>query len=94
MFIHKPGGRICLCINYCKLNMISRKDRYPLFLIDDIITLLSGCQVMTRLDIRYVFNHIRIVITKDENLTTFATLIENYKSLVLPFGLYKRPATF
>ena len=30
----------------------------------------------------------------DEDLTTFATPLGNYKSLVLPFGLYSGPATF
>jgi hypothetical protein len=94
MFVRKPGGGIRLCIDYRKLNAISRKDRYPLPLIDDIMTLLLGCQVMTRLDIRYAFNRIRMATTEDEDLTTFATPIRNYKSLVLPFGLYGGPATF
>jgi len=94
MFVRKPGGGICLYIDYRKLNAISRKDRYPLPLIDDIMTLLSGCQVITRLDIRYTFNRIRMATTEDEDLTTFATPIGNYKSLVLPFGLCGGPATF
>ena len=35
-----------------------------------------------------------MAIEKDEDLTTFATPLRNYKSLVLPFGLYSRLATF
>jgi len=31
---------------------------------------------------------------KDKDLTIFATPLGNYKSLVLPFGLYRGPATF
>src|SRR5450432_2651379 len=58
------------------------------------MTLLLGCQVMTRLDIRYAFNHIRMATTEDEDLTTFAIPIGNYKSLVLPFRLCGGPATF
>jgi hypothetical protein len=49
---------------------------------------------MTRLDIRYAFNRIRMATTEDEDLTTFTTPMGNYKSLVLPFGLYGGPTTF
>jgi hypothetical protein len=94
MFVQKPRGGIRLCIDYRKLNAISRKDQYPLPLINDIMTLLLGYQVITWLNICYVFNRIRIATIEDEDLTTFATLIGNYKSLVLPFGLYGGPATF
>jgi len=63
-------------------------------LIDDIISILVSCQYITRLDIRHAFNRIRIATEKDKDLTTFATPLGNYKSLVLPFGLYGGPATF
>ena len=48
---------------------------------------------MTRLNIRSAFNRIRIA-SNDEELTTFSTLIGNYKQKVLLFGLCGGPATF
>ena len=48
---------------------------------------------MTYLNIRSAFNRIRIA-PNDEELTTFSTLISNYKQKVLLFGLYEGPATF
>ena len=48
---------------------------------------------MTRLDIRSAFNRIRIA-PNNEELTTFSTLIDNYKQKVLLFGLCGGPATF
>ena len=81
-------------MDYRKLNDITRKDRYPLPLIDDIIGMLAGSQYITRLDIRNAFNRIRMATEKDKDLTTFATPLGNYKSLVLPFGLCGGPATF
>ena len=93
LFVRKPGGGIRLCHDYRKLNAISRKDRYPLPLIDDIMTMLQGCTIMTRLDIRSAFNRIRIA-PNDEELTTFSTPMGNYKQKVLPFGLCGGPATF
>jgi len=47
-----------------------------------------------RLNIYYAFNRIRIATIKDKDLTIFAMLIGNYKSLVLPFRLCRRPTTF
>ena len=94
IFVRKPGGGIRLCVDYRKLNEISVKDRYPLPLIDDILGLLSGCQYITRLDIRHAFNRIRMATSQDEDLMTFATPLSNYKSKVLPFGLCGGLATF
>ena len=94
IFVRKPNGGVRLCVDYRKLNQISKKDRYPLPLIDDIISMLSGCKYITRLDIRHAFNRIRMASAKDEDLTTFATPLGNYKSKVLPFGLCGGPATF
>jgi hypothetical protein len=94
IFVRKPNGGIRLCVDYRQLNAITKKDRYPLPLIDDIISMLAGCKYITRLDIRHAFNRIRMASMKDEDLTTFATPLGNYKSLVLPFGLCGGPATF
>ena len=55
--------------------------------------MLLGAQIMTRLDIWHAFNRIRIV-EEDVDLTTFATPMGNYKTLVLPFGLTGGPASF
>ena len=56
--------------------------------------LSKGCDYITRLDVRSAFNRIRMATDEDEDLTTFATPIGNYKSRVLPFGLTGGPATF
>ena len=49
---------------------------------------------MTKLDIWKAFNRIRIATIEDKDLTTFCTLLGNFKSRVLLFGLCNRPATF
>src|SRR5438552_10499535 len=94
MFVKKPGGGIRLCVNYRKLNAITKKDRHPLPLIDETIASVASCTIMTKLDIWKAFNKIRMAIIKDEDLTTFCTLLRNFKSKVLLFGLCNGPATF
>ena len=55
---------------------------------------VASCTIMTKLDIWKAFNKIRMATTEDEDLTTFYTLLRNFKSRVLLFRLCNRPATF
>lgn len=93
LFVKKPGGGVRLCHDYRKLNAMSRKDRFPLPLIDDIMTMVAGAGCITRLDVRQAFNRVRIE-PDDVEKTTFATPMGNFKQIVLPFGLTGGPATF
>jgi hypothetical protein len=94
MFVKKPGGGIRLCVDYRKLNAITKKDRYPIPLIEETMANISGCAIMTKLDIRKAFNRIRIATPEDEELLTFCTPIGNFKPKVLGFGPTNGPASF
>jgi hypothetical protein len=37
LFVRKPGGGLRFCVDYCKLNVIIRKDSYPLPLINETL---------------------------------------------------------
>lgn len=41
LFIKKPNGGLRFCIDYRKLNSFTRKDRYPLPLIDETLARIS-----------------------------------------------------
>ncbi|KAK6582321.1 hypothetical protein PZA11_004729 [Diplocarpon coronariae] len=75
------------------LNNLTRKDRYPLPLIDETLARLAGAQIFTKLDIRQAFHRIRMD-PESEELTTFRTRYGAYKCKVLPFGLTNSPATY
>ena len=83
MFVKKLRGSICLCIDYRKLNTITKKDRYLIPLIKETIARIIGCKIITKLDIRKVFNRIRISTLEDEDLLLFYTPISNFKPKVL-----------
>ena len=93
LFVKKPNGGLRFCIDYRKLNAITRKDRYPLPLIDETLARISRAKVFTKLDIRQAFHRIRID-PSSEDLTTFRTRYGSYKCKVLPFRLTNRPTTF
>jgi hypothetical protein len=51
MFVKKPGGGIHLCINYCLLNTITKKDRYLILLIKETMANIASYRIITKLDI-------------------------------------------
>jgi hypothetical protein len=59
-FIKKKDGRLRFVQDYRTLNLITRKNRYPLPLIDDLIHQLKGAKYFTKLDVRWGYNNVRI----------------------------------
>ena len=93
LFVKKLNGGLRFCIDFRKINNLTRKDRYPLPLINETLARLSKAKIYTKLDIRQAFHRIRIN-PKSEELTTFRTRYGAYKCKVLPFGLTNKPATY
>jgi hypothetical protein len=93
LFVKKSDGSLRFCIDYRKLNDLTRKDQYPLPLIEETLARLGKARIFTKLDIRQAFHRIRIDLESKE-LTTFRTRYGAYKCKVMPFGLTNRPATY
>ena len=56
LFVKKANGSLRFCINYQKLNLMTRKDRYPLPLINETLARLAKAKIYTKLDIRQAFH--------------------------------------
>ena len=52
LMARKPGGGLRFCVDYRKLNAVTKKDRYPLPLVDELMERLSRAKIFTKLDIR------------------------------------------
>jgi hypothetical protein len=59
-FIKKKDGKLRFIQDYRALNAITRKNQYPLLLIDDLIHRLKGTHYFTKLDMRWGYNNVRI----------------------------------
>jgi hypothetical protein len=93
LFVKKPTGGLRFCIDFRTLNALTRKDRYPLPLIDETLARITNAKVFTKLDIRQAFHRIRMDPASEE-YTTFRTRYGAYKCKVMPFGLTNGPATY
>ncbi len=56
LFALKANEDLRFCVNYRKLNVIFKRNRYSLSLIDEIIDKIVGCKHLTRLNILSKFN--------------------------------------
>jgi hypothetical protein len=70
LFVKKPDGSLRFYIDYRKLNLLIKKDRYPLPLIDKTLARIRRAKLFTKLNIRQAFYRIRIYPDSKE-LTTF-----------------------
>jgi hypothetical protein len=93
LFARKPNGGLRFCVDYRKLNSITKKNQYPLPLIDETLSRLGQAKIFTELDIRQAFHRVRIH-PDSVDLTTFRTRYGSYKYNVIPFGLTTGPATY
>lgn len=93
LFVRKPGGGLRFCCDYRALNAITRKDRYPLPLINETLQRVSSAKWFTKLDVVAAFHKIRVAEGHQEK-TAFRTRYGLFEWIVCPFGLTGAPAMF
>jgi hypothetical protein len=60
LFVRKPGGGLRFCYDYRALNKLTRKDRYPLPLINKTLQRIGKAKWFTKMDVIAAFYKIRI----------------------------------
>ncbi len=86
LFIKKKDDSLCFCINYWKLNALIKRDRYSIFLINEVLAWIQDSKYLTQLNIIVTFNKLHMS-SESENLTTFVTFFNVYKYKVMLFEL-------
>ena len=86
LFAEKPNEGLRFCVDYKKLNVIIKRNRYFISLINEILARIQDCKYLTRLNIIIVFNKLRMH-SNNENFIIFVISLETYKYRVLSFEL-------
>jgi len=86
LFTFKANEDLWFCMNYWKLNVIFKRNRYSLSLINEIINKIVSCKHLIRLNIISAFNKLQMHFN-NENYITFIIALEAYKYKMLSFEL-------
>ena len=93
LFVKKKDGSLRLCVDFRGLNCITKKDRYPLPLILDLLDTPGKARIYTKINLRHAY-HLVWITPGDEWKTAFCTRYGSFEWLVMPFGLTNAPAAF
>jgi transposase InsO family protein len=89
----KKDGKLRFCVDYRRLNKATKRDVYPLPVIDTVLSSMQGMKWFSSLDLAQGFWQVPVEAASREK-TAFITTSGLYEFNVMPFGLTNAPATF
>ena len=93
VLVQKKDGSTRFCVDYRKINKVTRKDAYPVPRINNTLDTLAGTTLFSTLDLRSGYWQVEMDPT-DQEKTAFCTPERLFEFNVMPFGLCNTPATF
>jgi hypothetical protein len=93
VLVRKKDGSVRWCIDYRALNTVTRKDVYPLPLVEECIDTLSGTHFFSTLNMASGYWQIEMA-EEDRHKTAFITKYGLFEFTRMGFGLCNAPATF
>ena len=93
VMVWKKDGSHRFCVDYHKLNNVTKADSYPLPRIDDLLDQLGKSVYFSTLDLASGFWQIKVAPDSQEK-TAFSTPHGHFEFRVMPFGLMNAPSVF
>ena len=93
VLVKKKSGDYRFCIDYRRLNAVTKRDVYPLPRMDDVFDRLAGAKFFSSLDLMSGYWQVPVA-EADRSKTAFITPDGLYEFMRLPFGLNNAPSTF
>ena len=85
---------LCFCVDFCRLNMHTKKDSYPLLWIQEALESMAGVVHFSMMDFKSRFWQVEMAPGSQQYTTFTVGNMGIYKFTHMPFGLYNVPVTF
>jgi len=89
----KKDGRIRWCVDWRRLNDITKKDSFPMPTVQDSLARLAGSSIFSAVDMQGAFHCIEMD-ERDREKTAFATPFGSFQQKMLGFGVTNGPPTY
>lgn len=94
LMVKKPNGKHRFCVDFRRLNSVTKKDAYPLPFVNTILDRLRDGHFLSSIDIRAAYWQVKVR-EKDREKTAFTVPGRGLFQFVrMPFGLHNAPATW
>ncbi|KAL2086009.1 hypothetical protein ACEWY4_019329 [Coilia grayii] len=93
VLIPKSDGSTRFCIDYRKVNTVTKTDAYPIPRLEDCIDQIGKAEFVTKLDLLKGYWQVPLS-DHAKDVSAFVTPQGLFRCLVLPFGMKNSPATF
>ncbi|KAL2089275.1 hypothetical protein ACEWY4_013963 [Coilia grayii] len=93
VLIPKPDGSARFCIDYRKVNAVTKTDAFPIPRLEDCIDQIGRAKFVSKFDLLKGYWQVPLSDNAKE-VSAFVTPDGLYRCLVLPFGMKNAPATF
>ena len=93
VMVRKKDGGWRMCVDYRRLNSVTKFDSFPLPRLDEALDAFAGATVFSSLDLAMAYHQVPVK-PSDVEKTAFVTHVGLFEMSKMPFGLCNAPSTY